>query len=494
MAATAARSPSAASEGTVAITMNTATTAPALTAGYPPHGDGTGRGIALSLDNLPVGPTHRRVVVAIGLGLFFEVYEIFLSSTIATALKTQYGLGGMMLQALMASSFLGMFIGAAVFGRLADRLGRRRAFLINLVWFSVWSLVAAFAPNPLTLVAARFMAGVGVGAEYPVADSYLSDVLPKAHRGRLAAWAYTCSFAAVPALGFLSLGLNGRSIFGVEGWRILLVIGAIGALFVILIRRGLPESPRWLAGVGRTREAYAALAAFERGIPAQELPAADYGDSTAVAPVTQAVPSADPVRRLGQSPYRARLMMLGVFHLFQPFGYYGFGTLAALVLVSRGYDITSSLLFTALSFIGYPVGSLISIPLLKRFERKYLVMASVVAMAGCGILFATVPSPALIIVFGLLTTAASNVFSNVYHVYQAEIFPSDVRATAVGWTYSVSRLSSAALPFILIPVLDKYGAAAMFGVVLAALAVTIAVVAPLGPRTTGRSVEEINPV
>ena len=92
---------------------------------------------------------------------------------------------------------------------------------------------------------------------------------------------------------------------------------------------------------------------------------------------------------------------------------------------------------------------------------------------------------ALIVVFGLLTTAASNVFSNIYHVYQAEIFPSDVRATAVGWTYSISRLSSAALPFILIPVLDHYGATTMFAVVLVALAATIAVLVPFGPRTTG---------
>lgn len=87
--------------------------------------------------------------------------------------------------------------------------------------------------------------------------------------------------------------------------------------------------------------------------------------------------------------------------------------------------------------------------------------------------------------------AASNVFSNIYHVYQAEIFPSDVRATAVGWTYSVSRLSSAALPFILIPALDNYGLTAMFAVVLAALAVTVAVIAPIGPRTTGRSLDDI---
>jgi putative MFS transporter len=185
---------------------------------------------------------------------------------------------------------------------------------------------------------------------------------------------------------------------------------------------------------------------------------------------------------------------LAVFHVFQAFGYYGFGTLAALVLVSRGYDVTSSLLFTALSYIGYPVGSALSIPLLKWFERKYLVMVTIAAMAAFGLSFATVGNTALIVVFGFLTTATSNVFSNVYHVYQAEIFPTDVRATAVGWTYSLSRLSSGALPFILIPVLDEYGAAAMFTVVLVALAIAAAVVAWIGPRTTRRNLEEINPV
>ena len=448
--------------------------------------------IGRRLDHLPIGPMHLKVVVAIGLGLFFEVYEIFLSSTIATVLKTQYGLGGRALELLLASSFLGMFIGAAVFGRLADRIGRRRAFLLNLVWFSVWSVVAAFAPNPWFLVGARFMAGVGVGAEYPVADSYLSDVLPASHRGRMAAWAYTCSFLAVPVLGFLSLGLTERSLFGVAGWRILLLIGAFGAVLVVFLRRGLPESPRWLAGVGRAEDARAAVRAFASGAdPWLE----DGGDLLSAMPVrTSAEHFTHPLRRLRLSPYRERLVMLCLFHIFQPFGYYGFGTLAALVLVSRGYDVTSSLLFTALSYIGYPIGSLLSIPLLKRLERKYLVMASVAAMAVFGLLFATVHSSALIVVFGFLTTAMSNVFSNVYHVYQAEIFPSDVRATAVGWTYSLSRLSSGALPFILIPVLDSYGAATMFTVVVAALGATMALIALMGPRTTGRNLEEINPI
>lgn len=439
--------------------------------------------VGSQLDALPVGRMHRKIVVAIGLGLFFEVYEIFLSSSIATALKTQYHLGGTTLQLLMASSFLGMFIGAAAFGRIADRIGRKKAFLLNLVWFSVCSLLAAVAPTPALLVAARFLAGIGIGAEYPVADSYLSDVLPKAHRGRLAAWAYTCSFLAVPALGFLALGLSGRTVFGIDGWRVLLLVGAAGALAVLVMRRGLPESPRWLAARGRTVEAQAALDSLAAGSGVRTVPVSV--DPTPV--------DVNPVARLRKPPYRARLAMLAVFHAFQPFGYYGFGTLAGLVLLARGYDVSASLLFTAVSFFGYPLGSLISIPLLGRVERKYLVAASAAAMALCGIAFATVSSPALIIAFGVLTTTAANVFSNVYHVYQAEIFPSDVRATAVGWTYSLSRLSSAAMPFVLIPVLDAYGAEPMFAVVVVAMVVAIAVLMPWGPRTTGRSLEDINP-
>ncbi|MGY4646746.1 MFS transporter [Mycobacterium sp. URHB0021] len=446
--------------------------------------------IGQQLDRLPIGTMHRKVVVAIGLGLFFEMYEIFLSSTISTTLKTQYDLNGTTLKLLLASSFLGMFIGAAALGRLADRIGRRRAFLFNLVWFSLWTLIGAFSPTPWFLVVTRFLAGVGVGAEYPVADAYLSDVLPKAHRGRLAAWAYTCSFVAVPVLGFLSVGLTEHSLFGIPGWRVLLVIGSVGAAVVMLMRRGLPESPRWLAGVGRADEARAALREFQTGT--DSVAAAAKPESDSVGPVAGAVTK--PLQRLSVSPYRQRLGMLAVFHLFQSFGYYGFGTLAALVLVSRGYDVTSSLLFTALSYIGYPVGSALSVPLLKFFERKYLVIATIAAMAGFGLLFATVDNTALIVVFGFLTTATSNMFSNVYHVYQAEIFPTDVRATAVGWTYSLSRLSSGALPFILIPVLDDYGAAAMFTVVLIALAIVIAVVAWIGPRTTRRNLEDINPV
>jgi MFS transporter, putative metabolite:H+ symporter len=447
--------------------------------------------VGAQLDRLPVGAVHRKVVVAVGLGLFFEMYEIFLSSTLSATLSRDFGVRGTALKLVLASSFIGMFIGAAFFGRLADRIGRRKAFLVGLSWFSAFSLAGAFAPDPALLVLARFLAGVGIGAVYPVADAYLADVLPKEHRGRMASYAYTCSFLAVPFAAFLAWRLTQHSPLGVAGWRWLLALGAGGAVIVFVLNRWLPESPRWLASVGRLDEAQRALNIFAAGsnvIAAQTHTPPDASRAGVGRPAQSAL------AQLRRAPYNRRVAMLTVFHLFQTYGYYGFGTLAALVLVSRGYDITSSMLFSALSFVGYPVGSLMAIPLLARFERKFLLVGSIVAVAVFGLLFATQASVALIVAFGFLTTATSNVFSNVYHVYQAEIFPTTVRATAVGWTYSLSRLSSGASPFVLIPILDHYGAGAMFTVVATALAVVIAAVLTLGPRTSRRSLEEINPV
>ncbi|GAA4162700.1 MFS transporter [Gryllotalpicola daejeonensis] len=472
--------------------------------------DASTRTFDAQLDDLPVGRTHWRVVIAVGLGLFFDLYEVFLSGTIGTAL-TAFKVTGTQQQLLLASAFIGMFVGAAAFGNLADRIGRRPTFLWTLVWYSAWSLIGAFSVNAWMLVACRFIAGIGVGAQYPVSDAYLSETLPREWRGRMASWAYTFSFLAVPAVGFLALGLNAHPLFGITGWRWLLGLGAVGAICVVFLRRGLPESPRWLNRVGRFDEADASLADFARGsrVELQPIDRSAAGAAPAQASVpasgSASVPGTGPgpgdasaaaVPQRGslwRPPYRGRLVMLVIFHLFQTFGYYGFGTLAALTLVARGYDTTSSLLYVALSYLGYPLGSLLSTPLLAKIERKWLIVGSLVALAASGLLFATSRVEALIVVFGFLTTVISNVFSNAYHIYQAEIFPTEYKASAVGWTYSLSRLSSGALPFVLVPVLNASGAGPMFTIVAVALAIVAAAVIIGGPLTMKRSLSEINP-
>ncbi|KVH02884.1 MFS transporter [Burkholderia sp. BCCIQ04A] len=443
------------------------------------------------MDDLPVGALHRFVVWVIGIGLFFDMYEIFLVSTIGSALQHEYGLSRQSadFKLLLASAFIGMFVGAMCLGSLADRIGRRKAFLLTLGWYSAFSLVGAFSVSADMLVACRFLTGIGVGAIYPVADSFLSEILPKDKRGRLAAWAYTTSYVAVPLVGFLALWLNPLHVAGVAGWRIILAVGSLGAVYVLLVQHRLPESPRWLLAQGRTADAHAALRRFAQsaGVPVPE----HFAE-----PVQPQRPLGlgERIALLRRRPYGARYVMLAIFHLFQGFGYYGFGTLAGTVVKSRGFDVTDSTLFIALSFIGYPIGSLLSIPLLNWIERRTLVIVSILSIAVFGLCFAYSGNTVLIVGFGFLTTCASNVFSNAYHVYQAEIFPAGVRSTAIGSTYALSRIVSGALPFVLLPVLVDYGAGAMFGVISVALGIVAVTLRVLGPLTTRRSQDEINPV
>jgi len=443
------------------------------------------------MDNMPVGSLHRFVVWVIGIGLFFDMYEIFLVSSIGTALQGEYGIDrhSTDFKFLLASAFIGMFFGSIFLGSMADRIGRRKAFLFNLAWYSAFSLVGAFSVNAGMLVICRVLTGIGVGAIYPVADSFLSEILPKERRGRLAAWAYTTSYVAVPLVGFLALWLNPMHFGMVAGWRIMLVIGSLGAVMVLVVQHKLPESPRWLLAQGRTDEAHAMLRRF-----AESAGTAIPGIAPEATTNQHPLKLGERIALLRRAPYGKRYLMLTIFHLLQGFGYYGFGTLASTVVKSRGYDVTDGMLFIALSFLGYPIGSLLSIPLLNWIERRTLVIGSILTIAACGLCFAYSNSSALIVCFGFLTTCASNVFSNAYHVYQSEIFPASVRSTAIGSTYSLSRIVSGILPFVLLPILSHQGAGAMFGIIAAALFTVAVTVRALGPRTTRRNQDEINPV
>jgi putative MFS transporter len=156
-----------------------------------------------------------------------------------------------------------------------------------------------------------------------------------------------------------------------------------------------------------------------------------------------------------------------------------------LVLVAKGHPISESLLYTGLTYLGYPVGSVLSLPLVEAVERKH-VIASGLAMAVFGLAFGFSNSRLLILVFGFLYTAVSNLFSNAYHIYQAEIFPTSMRSTGASGTYALSRLVTAVKPFVLVPVLNDGGVGALFAIVSAAMIVVVIDVSVLGPRTTGR--------
>jgi putative MFS transporter len=455
-----------------------------------PGGPPTGGSIAARMDRLPITRTHRQATVAVGLGMFFDIYEVFLAGVLSGVLTTQFHLTKAALAPVLGSTFIGMFLGALVLGRAADRFGRRGAFLLNLALYSVFSLLGAFSPNAVWLMVTRFFAGLGLGAELPLADAYLSDLLPAQRRGRYIAWAYTISFIGVPFVGFLAHSLFEITVLGLAGWRWIFIIGALGSLVVFFLRRGLPESPRWLETVGRTEQAEQITARFEAEARADGHELAD--PEPAAAGSAPATPGIEPIRNLFRPPYGKRTGMMLVFHLLQTFGYYGFGTLVPVVLAAKGFPVGQSLLFTAVTYLGYPVGSALSLPFVERLERKFLIIGAAIGMALFGLAFGLSHAMAPILIFGFLYTATSNVFSNSYHIYQGEIFPTGLRSTAASGTYALSRLTTAVMPFVLVPLLNKGGPGALFAVVCGAMAVVALDVALLGPRTTGRRLETVN--
>ncbi|ATL65766.1 MFS transporter [Nocardia terpenica] len=400
---------------------------------------------AAPLDELPIRPIHRKLVVLVGMGLFFDLYELFLAGTITGVLKQQLQLSTYELSGILASAFAGQFVGALVLGRLSDVFGRRRMFMINIGLYAGFTLLGAFSPNVWFLMVTRALAGLGIGAEMTVSDTYLSEVMPPQVRGRMIAIAYTIGFCAVPTVGFLARWLVPVHPFGVAGWRWLFVIGGLGAALVFVARRHMPESPHWVR-----REATAARAGF---------------------------------LEILRAPFRTRTLLFSAVMILQVFGYYGFGTLAVLVLQAKGFTVVNSLGYLAITYLGYPIGSLLAIPLIERVQRKYLVLASTALMAVFGLIFGFATSVPVILFAGGLFTLASNVFSDALHTYLPESFPTSVRGTASGTTYSLSKLSTAIQPFLLLPLLERHGPGAVFTVITAALVIMMGLIAVWGPLT-----------
>jgi MFS transporter, putative metabolite:H+ symporter len=431
-------------------------------------------------------------VVFVGLGSFFDLYEVFLGGVLAPVLATEFKLGTIGKAMVIAAGFAGMFVGANVLSVVADRLGRRRVFILNLLVYSLFSLAAAFSPNIETFLILRFLAGIGLGAELVLVDTYLAEFVPARVRGRMTAWAYTIGFLGVPLAALLGGKLVAHhQLLGIDGWRWLLVFGGLGAVFVLAVRTMLPESPRWLESRGRDAEAHdvvaSVVAKVAPGTPVPERPAAPVRSDDDARSVAE-------VLRIAFRDYRKRTVMLVIFQVLQTVAYYGFGTLAPLVLVSKGFEVTQSLGYAALTFAGYPLGSLLSVPLVERFERKHLIIVSALGIAVCGIVFAAANHVAVIVVAGFLLTAVSNVFSNAFHIYQAEIFPTAIRSTASGICYSLSRATSTVLPFVAVPALATLGPVAVFSGSAALIIVLCLDVGLLGPRSTGLQLEQVQQI
>src|SRR3984957_783471 len=227
------------------------------------NGHLTAGAIAARLDRLPQTFAVWKLIILLSLGFFFELYDLLYTGNIAPGLvkagiltPTTPGLfGAAGVASFVAALFSGLFVGTIACGFLADRFGRRAIFTYSLLWYCAANLVMAFQTTAFGLNLWRFLAGVGIGVELVTIGTYISELAPKHLRDRAFACCQTFGFSAVPIVAYLSYLLVPNAPLGWDGWRWVVVIGAVGAVFVWWIRRALPESPRWLAMKGRLDEA-----------------------------------------------------------------------------------------------------------------------------------------------------------------------------------------------------------------------------------------------
>ncbi|MEK6206182.1 MAG: MFS transporter [Chloroflexota bacterium] len=432
------------------------------------------------LDRVPLNRFHWRLLVLSGLGWMFDAMDVLMLSFLLAPIRAEFGLDATRVGLVASATFVGMFFGAAVAGRLADRYGRRTVFTVTLVIFSVGSALSALAPTYETLLLARLIAGLGLGGELPVVATLVSELSPRAQRGRMIVllesfWAYGTILAGIVAI----------TVVANYGWRWGFAVGAVPALYVAYLRRALPESPRFLAEKGRAPEADAVVRRVER---------AGGGALLTLAPaIAPARAGRTRVSELFSGRYARRTAMLWILWFGVVLTYYGIFLWIPSILATRGLSEVRSNEFFFLSTLAQVPGYFSAAWLVERFGRKPTLVAFLLGTAGAAFMFGNAGTGTDAFVWAALLSFFNLGAWGVVYTYTPELYPTSIRATGSGVAAAVGRVGGIIGPYltpVLVPAIAINGTFALF---MAMLVITAATVALLGEETRGRSLEEIAP-
>ncbi|HEY7624993.1 MAG TPA: MFS transporter [Candidatus Limnocylindria bacterium] len=432
------------------------------------------------LDRVPLNRFHWRLLALAGLGWMFDAMDVLMLSFLLTPIRNEFKLDATAVGLIASATFLGMFVGAAVAGRLADRYGRRAVFTATLVLFSIGSALSALAPTYETLLVARVIAGLGLGGELPVAATLVSELSPRAQRGRMIVllesfWAYGTILAGIVAI----------TVVASYGWRWGFAVGALPALYVAYLRRALPESPRFLAERGRAPEADAVVRRVERAGGGALLTLAP-----AVAPLRA---GRTRVAELWSGRYAKRTAMLWILWFGVVLTYYGIFLWIPSILAARGLSEVRSNEFFFLSTLAQVPGYFSAAWLVERFGRKPTLVAYLLGTAASAFMFGNTLTGTDAFVWAALLSFFNLGAWGVVYTYTPELYPTSVRGTGSGMAAAVGRVGGIIGPYLTPVLVPAIATGGTFAVFMALLLITAAAVALLGEETRGRSLEEIAP-
>jgi len=438
--------------------------------------------IASRLDALPFSRPHLRVLTGSGLGWALDAMDVGLISFIIAVLAQQWELSPAETGWIASIGFVGMAIGASVGGLLADRLGRRQVFALTLLIYGLATGASALVGGVAMLLVLRFFVGLGLGAELPVASTYVSEFAPAAIRGRL-----IVILEAFWAVGWTASALIGYFVIPAseDGWRWAFALGAIPAAYALVVRWGLPESPRWLASRGRMAEAERVVSTFETAADLKRAPA----PRPIPAPRTVAENAAQRMSALWSSEFRVRTLCIWLVWFCVNFAYYGAFIWIPSILMQAGYDLVRSFGFTLLITLAQLPGYAVAAWLIEVWGRRATLSVFLAGSAISAVLFGTAGSEQAIIATGMALSFFNLGAWGALYAVTPELYPTSLRATGSGWAAGVGRLASILAP-LLVPVMLASGGAPLAFSVFAGFFIVATVAAWGLVDLRGRALDE----
>ena len=429
------------------------------------------------LDSPKLKKFQRKVTLLSAGGTFLDGYDLTIIAVAMPLILNQWEITPIMQGLLTSSAVIGSFIGAMWFGNLTDKYGRKAMYVIDLLAFVIFAALTAFSQNVWQLIIFRFLLGIGIGADYPISATLVSEFSPTKQRGQ-----HSTSLAAMWFVGAVVAYIVGIVLapLGQNAWRYMLLIGAVFALIVFYFRVTLPESPRWLAAKGRDAEAKEVM----RKITGME--------------VEIAIPN-KPKQKIGdlfsKSLLRRTFFVCGFWFCYAV-AYYGISMYTPTILktVANGSQMMTYIGSGTISLLGL-LGAVIGLTLIEKIGRRPLIILSFSGLTLSLIVLALNPAPTLLFLVILFSFAVlfANMGGGILNfVYPTELFPTGIRASASGLATSVSRVGSILGILVFPNLVAAWGnsAALWFFAAIGLLGLLISLW--LAPETKGRKLEELN--
>ncbi|MDR0481767.1 MAG: MFS transporter [Cellulomonadaceae bacterium] len=442
------------------------------------------------LDRLPFTRAHTKLLVGSGVGWALDAMDVGIVSFVLVAIGEQWSLSTGARSLLGSIGFVGMAIGAALGGLLADRVGRRQVFALTLLVYGLATGASALATGLGMLIALRFVVGLGLGAELPVASTLVSEYAPSRIRGRVVVilesfWAAGWVIAAL--VGLLVVPRSDA------GWRWAFALGLVPAAYALYVRVHLPESVRFLESRGRDEEAEEAVRVFEEsaGVEAAGAAAPKAADSvsptgmmweSSVTPVPAdrlgvnaipEVPHRVPLASLFRGALRRRTIALWITWFGVNFAYYGAFTWIPTLLVADGFSMVRSFTYTLVITLAQLPGYAMAAWLIEVWGRRRVLITFLAGSAAAALAFGLAGSTAAI----LATGAALSFFNlgawGALYAVTPESYPTAVRATGAGSATAFGRIASILAPLLVLPLHNVIGTTGVFVMFACAFALAI---------------------